>query len=45
MFAARALTSTPIAACAAVAAWRARIQAHPDARKAAPIKRADPGAV
>jgi hypothetical protein len=44
MFAARVLTSIPIAACAAVAAWRARIQAHPDARKTAPIKRADPGA-
>jgi hypothetical protein len=38
MFAARALAASFIAACAAVAAW-------PDARKAAPIKRADPGAV
>jgi hypothetical protein len=45
MFAARVFTTMPIAACAAVAAWRALIQAHPDAHKTAPIKRADPGAV
>jgi hypothetical protein len=45
MFAARVLTTMPIAACAAVAAWRACIEAYPDAQKPAPIKRADPGAV
>jgi len=38
MFAARALATLSIAACAAMQAW-------PDARKTAPIKRADPGAV
>jgi hypothetical protein len=35
----------PIAACAAVLAWRAVIEAHPDAQATAPFKRADPGAV
>jgi hypothetical protein len=45
MLAARVLTSMPIAARAAVAAWRALIEAHPDAQRPAPIERADPGAV
>jgi hypothetical protein len=44
MFAARVPTTIPIAACAAMVAWRAVIQSHPDAQKPAPIKRADPGA-
>ncbi|MBV9835354.1 MAG: hypothetical protein JO055_13150 [Alphaproteobacteria bacterium] len=45
MSAARVLTTMPIAACAAMQAWRAVIEAHPDAQKPVPIKRADPGAV
>ncbi|MBX3503466.1 MAG: hypothetical protein KF889_28840 [Alphaproteobacteria bacterium] len=45
MFVARVHTSMPIAARAAIAAWRALAQAHPDAHQTAPIKRADPGAV
>jgi hypothetical protein len=45
MFAGRVLSTTPIAACAAMQAWRAVIQAHPDAHATAPFKRADPGAV
>src|SRR5256885_7090053 len=36
------LTSMPIAACAAVVAWRAVIEAHTDAQKPVPIKRAGP---
>ena len=42
---ARVLTTMPIAARAAVQAWRAIIESHPDAQKPAPIERADPGAV